>query len=143
MSHYQALKNRLDQGDVIKLDGAVGTQLQAMGVPMDPYCWAAIANHTHPYTVRKMHEDYVRAGVDVITTNSYSAARHNYEAVGLTDQVIELNLKAVALAQEARDRVAEKPVYIAGSISNFGGWTERQVRCQVCSLTVDLLLRKL
>ena len=128
MSNYQALKSRLDQGDVIKLDGAVGTQLQAMGVPMDPYCWAAIANHTHPYTVRKMHEDYIKAGVDIITTNSYSAARHNYEAVGLADQVIELNLKAVALAQEARDRVAEKPVYIAGTISNFGGWTERQLQ---------------
>ena len=95
---------------------------------MDPYCWAAFANHTHPYTVRKMHEGYIRAGVDIITTNTYSAARHNYEAVGLTDQVIEMNLRAVALAQDARDRVAEKPVYIAGSISNFGGWTERQVQ---------------
>ena len=121
---YQDLKNRLDQGEVILLDGAVGTQLQSMGVPMNPYCWAAIANSTHPYTVRKMHEDYIRAGVDVITTNTYSAARHNYEPVGLTDQVIEMNYRAVALAQEARDRVAQKPVYIAGSISNFGGWQE-------------------
>lgn len=123
---YQTLKERLDQGDVIYLDGAVGTQLQAMGVPLDPYCWAAIANDTHPYTVRKMHEDYIRAGVDVITTNTYSAARHNYEPVGLTDRVIEMNLRAVALAQEARERVATKPVYIAGAISNFGGWTEAQ-----------------
>ena len=126
MSDYQVLKSRLDQGDVIRLDGAVGTQLQAMGVPMDPYCWAAIANHTHPYTVRKMHEDYIRAGVDVITTNTYSAARHNYEPTGLSDQVIEMNLRAVALAQEARDRVADKPVYIGGSVSNFGAWTEDQ-----------------
>jgi S-methylmethionine-dependent homocysteine/selenocysteine methylase len=126
MSNYQALKSRLDRGDVIRLDGAVGTQLQSMGVPMDPYCWAAMANHTHPYTVRKMHEDYIRAGVDVITTNTYSAARHNYEPVGLSDQVIEMNLRAVALAQEARDRVAEKPVHIGGSVSNFGAWTEDQ-----------------
>ncbi|MEM7116907.1 MAG: homocysteine S-methyltransferase family protein [Chloroflexota bacterium] len=123
---YQNLKARLDRGDVIYLDGAVGTQLQAMGVPLDPYCWAAIANDTHPYTVRKMHEDYIRAGVDVITTNTYSAARHNYELVGLADRVIEMNLRAVVLAQEARERVAKKPVYIAGAISNFGGWTEEQ-----------------
>jgi len=128
MVKYQDLKERLERGEVIRLDGAVGTQLQAMGVPMDPYCWAAIANYSHPYTVRKMHEDYIKTGVDVITTNTYSSSRHNYEPVGLTDQVFELNLRAVALAQEARDRVADKPVYIAGSISNFGLWTEEEYR---------------
>jgi S-methylmethionine-dependent homocysteine/selenocysteine methylase len=128
MVNYQDLKARLDRGEVIRLDGAVGTQLQSMGVPMDPYCWAAIANHTHPYTVRKMHQDYIKAGVDVITTNTYSAARHNYELVGLADQVFELNLRAVVLAQEARDRTADRPVYIAGSVSNFGAWTEEQYR---------------
>ena len=128
MVKYQDLKERLNAGDVIKLDGAVGTQLQAMGVPMDPYCWAAMANHTHPYTVRKMHEDYIKAGVDIITTNTYSAARHNYEPVGLADQVYEMNLRGVVLAQEARDRIADKPIFIAGSVSNFGGWTERQFK---------------
>ena len=126
MVKYQDLKERLDRGEVVILDGAIGTQLQAMGVPMDPYCWAAIANYTHPYTVRKMHEDYIRAGADIITTNTYSSAHHNYEAVGLADQVFELNLRAVVLAQEARDRVAHKPVYIAGAISNFGAWTEEE-----------------
>jgi len=124
MAQYDELKTRLDNKEVLILDGAIGTQLQATGVPMDPYCWAAIGNHSHPSTVRKMHEDYIRAGVDIITTNTYSAARHNYEPAGLSDQVIELNLRAVALAQEARDRVADRPVYIAGSVSNFGAWTE-------------------
>jgi S-methylmethionine-dependent homocysteine/selenocysteine methylase len=126
MVKYQDLKECLDRGEVIVLDGAVGTQLQTMGVPMDPYCWAAIANHSHPYTVRKMHEDYIKAGVDVITTNTYSSAHHNYEPVGLSEQVFELNLRAVVLAQEARERVADKPVYIAGSVSNFGAWTEAE-----------------
>ena len=126
MSDYRDLKQRLDNREVILLDGAVGTQLQATGVPMNPYCWAAIGNHTHPYTVRKMHEDYIRAGVDVITTNTYSAARHSYEAAGLSDLVGELNYRAVALAREARDRVADKPVWIAGSVSNFGAQTESQ-----------------
>ena len=124
MVNYGDLKTRLDDGDVIILDGAIGTQIQATGVPLDPYCWAAIGNHSHPNTVRKMHQDYIRAGVDVITTNTYSAARHNYEPAGLSDLVIELNLRAVALAQEARGRVAVRPVYIAGSVSNFGTWTE-------------------
>jgi methionine synthase I (cobalamin-dependent) len=97
MPAYRDLKQRIDQGETIILDGAVGTQLQAMDAPNDPYCWAAIANHTHPYTVRKMHEDYIRAGADIITTNTYSAARHNYEPAGLADLVYELNLRAVVL----------------------------------------------
>ncbi len=126
VAHYSTLKARLQDKEIIRLDGAVGTQLQATGVPMNPYCWAAIANHTHPSTVRKMHEDYIRAGADVITTNTYSAARHNYEAAGLGQLVSELNLRAVVLAQEARDRVADRPVYIAGSVSNFGAWMESE-----------------
>ena len=126
MTSYSDLKARLDGREIILLDGAIGTQLQAIGVAMDPYCWAAIGNHSHPNTVRKMHEDYIRAGVDVITTNTYSSARHNYEPAGLADLTIELNLRAVALAQEARERTADRPIYIAGSVSNFGAWTEAQ-----------------
>src|SRR6267378_2533663 len=104
MSDYASLKARLDGGEVVILDGAVGTQLQS-----------------HPYTVRLMHESYIRAGVDIITVNSYSAARHNLVPIGLGDLTRELNLRSVVLAQEARDRCAkERPIYIAGSVSNYG-----------------------
>ena len=147
MSDYHSLKARLEGNEIILLDGAIGTQLQATGVPMNPYCWAAIGNHAYPNTVRKMHEDYIRAGADVITTNTYSSARHNYETAGLSDLVVELNLRAVALAQEARDRVAERPVYIAGSVSNFGAWTEaqyqRRMRSAWSSMSVGLRSRSL
>ena len=131
MADYGTLKARLHGNEIIRLDGAIGTQLQATGVPMDPWCWAAIGNHTHPSTVRKMHEDYIRAGADVITTNTYSSARHNYESAGLSDLAIELNIRAVVLAQEARDRSADRPVYIAGSVSNFGAWTEAQYQRRI------------
>jgi len=68
-----------------------------------------------------MHEHYIDAGVDVITTNTYSSARHNLEPLGLGEHVAELNLRAVELARDARDAAAkDRPVYIAGSISNFG-----------------------
>ncbi len=126
MADYSSLKARLRDREIIILDGAIGTQLQGTGVPMDPHCWAAIGNHTHPATVQKMHEDYIRAGADVITTNTYSAARHNYEPAGLSDRVIELNIRAVQLAQQARDRVADRPVCIAGAVSNFGAWSESE-----------------
>ncbi len=121
MSDYERLQARLDKREVVILDGAVGTQLQKMGVPMSGTAWAATALNTHPYTVRQMHELYIKAGVDVITVNTYSAARHNLAPIGLGDMTRELNLRAVVLAQEARDRRAkDRPVCIAGAVSNYG-----------------------
>ena len=69
---YDTLQTRLQNGDLVLLDGAIGTQLQHMGVPMSNEAWAATALQTHPTTVRHMHEKYIRADVDVITANSYS-----------------------------------------------------------------------
>ena len=121
MSGYAELRGRLDRGDVVLLDGGVGTELQRMGVPMDSIAWAAAALSTHPYTVRLMHEKYVRAGADIITTNTYASGRHNLEPLGQISLARELNLRAVVLAQEARDRAArDRPVFIAGAISNYG-----------------------
>ena len=121
MSNYSNLKSRIDSSEVILLDGAIGTQLQNMRAPMNNQAWAAAALETHPFTVRKMHENYIDAGVDVITTNTYSAGRQNLEPLGLTDKVEELNIRAVMLAQDARNNCAkDRPIYIAGSVSNFG-----------------------
>ena len=118
---YKKLKQRLDGKEVVILDGAVGTQLQAMRVPMNNTAWAAMALHTHPATVKLMHEKYIDAGVDIITTNTYSSARHNLEPLGLGDSTWELNYRAVGLAKDAAERRAnERDVFVAGSISNFG-----------------------
>ena len=121
MTDYKQLRARLDAREIILLDGAIGTQLQHMRAPMNNQAWAAAALDTHPFTVRRLHENYIRAGVDVITTNTYSAGRHNLEPLGLGDRVEELNLRAVMLAQDARNSCAEeRPIYVAGSVSNFG-----------------------
>ena len=134
MSSYAELRARLDAREVIILDGAIGTQLQHMEVPLSRDAWAATALETHPFTVRRLHELYIEAGVDVITTNTYSSARHNLLPLGLGDKVHELNLRAVMLAQDARDRAAkERPVWVGGSVSNYGlmagaerGWQDFQ-----------------
>ena len=121
MSGYADLRGRIEGREVIVLDGAIGTQLQRMEVPMSHDAWAAIALETHPFTVRRLHERYIEAGVDVLTTNTYSSARHNLLPLGLGDRVHELNLRAVMLAQDARDRLAKtRPVWIGGSVSNYG-----------------------
>ncbi len=118
---YQQLEAILDRGDTALLDGAIGTQLQAMSVPMDNTAWAAKALLTHPDTVRLMHKLYLDCGVDIITTNTYSSARHNLEPLGLGDLTRELNYRAVNLAMEARERFASgRHVTLAGSVSAFG-----------------------
>ena len=121
MSDYRKLHERIDAGEVLLLDGAVGTELQALGVPIGVGAWAGCAQHTHPDTVRFMHERYIRAGVDIVTTNTYSTARHCLERIGLGDLTRELNLRAVVLAEEARARASNgRAVWIAGSVSNYG-----------------------
>ncbi len=121
MSGYESLAKKFAAKEVVILDGAVGTQLQATGVPMNSFAWAAEALHSHPYTVRRMHENYIRAGCDVITVNTYASARHNLEPLGQGDLTHELNLRAVMLADDARERTAKaRPVWLAGSVSNFG-----------------------
>jgi len=123
MSNYSNLKSRIDNSEVILLDGAIGTQLQNMRAPMNNQAWAAAALETHPFTVRRMHENYIDAGVDVITTNTYSAGRQNLEPLGMADKLEELNLRAVMLAQDARDaRAKDRPVYNCGFCIKL--WTD-------------------
>ena len=87
MANYQNLKSRIDQGEVILLDGAIGTELQSMGVPMDPAAWCGPGNYTHAATVRQMHERYIRAGADIITTNTFNTLRPALEASGYSELV--------------------------------------------------------
>ena len=114
-----ALQQRLEGRETVILDGATGTELERGGVPMDEAAWDAAALLTHPNTVREVHEDYIRAGADVIITNTFATARHVLEPAGMGEQFHELNTRAVALAKEARENAAEGPIFIAGSISTF------------------------
>ncbi|CAN5867587.1 homocysteine S-methyltransferase [soil metagenome] len=113
------LQQRLEYGAKILVDGATGTELEKRGVPMDDAAWCATALATHPDVVRDVHEDYIRAGAEVIITNTFPAAKHVLEEVGIGDRFSEMNALAVELAIEARDNAAEGPVYVAGSISTF------------------------
>src|ERR671915_1409709 len=113
------VQERLDAGEVVILDGAMGTELERRGVPMDEVAWDAAALLTHPDTVREVHEDYIRAGADVIITNTFATARHVLEPAGMGERFRELNTRAVVLAKEARENAAEGEVFVAGSISTF------------------------
>ena len=120
MSAFESLQARLRDGEVIIMDGGTGTEIERRGVPMGPLTWSAEPLITSPETVRGVHEDYIRAGAEIIITNTFSTGRATLERAGLGDRTVELNRLAVKLAQEARDSVAsDRPVLIAGSMSTF------------------------
>jgi homocysteine S-methyltransferase len=108
------------RGDVIILDGATGTELQRRGVPMDELSWSAVALVTHPDVIREVHQDYIRAGADIITTNTFGTLSLSLRGTRLQDRVAEVNLRAVQLAREARSQT-ERPVCIAGSMAGMIG----------------------
>src|SRR5215211_937560 len=111
------VQERLDAGEIVILDGAMGTELQRRGVPMDDVAWDAAALATHPDVVREVHEDYIEAAADVITTNTFATARHVLQPAGLGHHFRSLNTRPVTLAREARENVAQGSVSIPGAIS--------------------------
>ena len=82
--------------------------------------WSAKALFEHPEVVMQVHEDYIRAGADIITTNSYACIRNNFGPEGLLERLGEMNRLAAELAQRARDNCG-KPVLIAGSMGPQNG----------------------
>jgi len=99
---------------VLVCDGAMGTMLYARGVFINR-CFDSL-NVMAPDTVMEVHQDYVRAGADVLETNTFGANRVKLRSFGLSDQVKEINSEAARLARKA----ARDQVYVAGAIGPLG-----------------------
>jgi S-methylmethionine-dependent homocysteine/selenocysteine methylase len=113
----EELRRRLAAGDVILIDGGTGTELEARGVAMNGAVWCGVAVLEHADVVRATHEDYIRAGAEVVIANTFPSNRLALEPAGFGDQVAEINRRAVEVARQARDNAAEGPVLVAGSLS--------------------------
>ena len=105
----QALDER-----VLVCDGAMGTMLYARGVFINK-CFDAM-NLSQAALVESVHQEYVRAGADVIETNTFGANRIKLGAFGLADQVGAINAAGVAIARAA----AAGHAYVAGAIGPLG-----------------------
>ncbi len=103
---------------LLLLDGATGTELNRRGVDTGLPLWSANALITDAglNVLRQVHLDYLNAGADIITTNTFRANRRALAGKGLSAH--ELTLRAVATAREV---VAEfgKPALVAGSVSSL------------------------
>ncbi len=94
------------------LDGAMGSLLQQKGIEGDPALWYSKTNLVNSDLIKTIHEDYIKAGADIITTNTF---RTNPAAIKLSAQNIDQNdfvKKSIQLALEAR---ADDKIIIAGS----------------------------
>ena len=109
-------QDTLARGNTLILDGGTGTELRRRGMTLSRVTWSALASVTQFDLLRTIHADYVAAGADVITTNTFATTRFVLEAAGHRDDFAVVNTRAVAAAREARD-ASGREVAIAGSIS--------------------------
>ena len=117
------LDNKLSNKEIIVLDGATGSEIARLGAEMNSSAWCGVANKTHPEIVRQVHEEYIRAGADIITANTFSTSRHCLAGADLADESIAITTKAVQIAREAVENIgANRPIAIAGSMSNMVAW---------------------
>ena len=110
-------QDSLKTGRTLIIDGGMGTELQRRGVPMNEVVWSGAAVLTHPQVAQAVHEDYIRAGADIIITNTFGSTRQMLAGIGREADVRQVHQRAVSLAQEARAATADRSVAIAGSLS--------------------------
>ena len=116
---YNLIKKKLDNKNTIILDGAIGAELEKKGAKMHNDLWCGTCSIESPELVKKVHEEYISAGADIITTNTYATTPIAMKQYGFNDKINEFNKKSVQLAQDAVKN-SNKDIAIAGSVSTFG-----------------------
>src|SRR5829696_4005159 len=108
-SFTEALASR-----VLVCDGAMGTMLYAKGIFLNRSFDEL--NLTQPDLVAEVHQAYVRAGADVIETNTFGANRVKLAPFGLADQVVAINAQGARIARHA----ARDQAFVAGAVGPLG-----------------------
>jgi len=99
---------------VLVCDGAMGTMLYAKGVFINKSFDAL--NVTQPDLVAEVHQEYVRAGADIVETNTFGANRIKLGSFGLADRLHAINEQGAKIARHA----AREEAYVAGAIGPLG-----------------------
>jgi 5-methyltetrahydrofolate--homocysteine methyltransferase len=118
---------------ILILDGAMGTMIQRLGLTEKDFHPAGMEEHpillqgnnellslSMPDAIRKIHEEYLEAGADIVETNTFSATRIAQAEHQCEDLVREMNVRSAALAREACAKYTamdpSKPRFVAGAI---------------------------
>jgi methionine synthase / methylenetetrahydrofolate reductase(NADPH) len=99
---------------VLVADGAMGTMLYSKGVFINR-CFDEL-NLSSPALVKEVHEEYVKAGAEILETNTFGANRARLAAYGLAEKLVAINQAGVRLAREAAGDAA----FVAGSVGPLG-----------------------
>ena len=118
---YKNLEDKFSKNEIVILDGGNGGELERIGAPMDGKLWCGRCSMENPHLVSKVHESYIAAGADVITTNTYATPPIAMKDAGLEDKVEEWNKQGVRLARKAAES-APRDIAVAGSVSTYGSW---------------------
>ncbi|HLH01217.1 MAG TPA: bifunctional homocysteine S-methyltransferase/methylenetetrahydrofolate reductase [Bryobacteraceae bacterium] len=106
-------RRKLEQ-KIIVADGAMGTMLYAKGIFINR-CFDEL-NLSAPQLVKEIHQEYVRAGAEVIETNTFGGNRVRLSAFGFAEKLGAINQAGVRLAREA----AGDKAFVAGAIGPLG-----------------------
>lgn len=119
----QALKQRLSE-KVLVLDGAMGTAIQSKNLKGEDFggdhldgCNENLVL-TRPDIIQSIHEEYLKAGADIVETNTFGATPLVLSEYGLQDKAVEINKAAVAIARAACEKYSTQdwPRFVAGSV---------------------------
>src|SRR5438094_9694926 len=105
---------------VLVCDGAMGTMLYAKGVFINKSFDAL--NVSQPDLVAEVHQEYVRAGADIVETNTFGANRIKLGSFGLADRLHAITAQGARIARHAADDRA----YVAGAVRPRG------IRIEAC-----------
>src|SRR4029077_13974886 len=124
------VRERLDQlfkQRIVIFDGSMGVMLQHKGLSDADFRGERFRHHpkplrnnsdvlclSQPDLVTQVHRDYLEAGADIITTNTFTATRVSQADYGLADVAYEMNLEAARLARKAADAFENR--FVAGSL---------------------------
>lgn len=131
MSQKSSLTDLL-KSRIVYLDGAMGTMIQNYRLDEAQFRGTEFKNHskdlkgnndilciTQPNIIRDIHLEYLKAGVDIICTNTFNATKYGQIEYSTENNIIELNTAAVKVAQAAQTAYAKidnRPTWVAGSI---------------------------
>ncbi|MHB8588255.1 MAG: methionine synthase [Candidatus Dormibacteraceae bacterium] len=119
--------DRLFKQRIVIFDGSMGVMLQHKGLSDDDFRGERFRHHpkplrnnsdvlclTQPALVTQVHREYLEAGADIITTNTFTATRVSQADYGLADVAYEMNLEGARLARKAADGFENR--FVAGSL---------------------------
>lgn len=106
--------------DTIILDGGMSRELLRLGAELKQPEWSALALMNSPEIVRQVHEEFITAGADVVTTNSYALVPFHIGEERFAKEGGDLIALSGRLAREAAD-ASDRKVLVAGSLPPIFG----------------------